>query len=82
MKQLEGASERLVLIKANLLELDDLLVASKGCDAIFHLASPVTDDPVSTSHYSLNQYKMYPKTSFVRLGIACFLESSIVTNFL
>ena len=47
--QLEGATERLVLIKASLLELDNLLIAFAGCAAVFHLASPMTDDPVSNS---------------------------------
>ena len=47
--QLEGATERLVLIKASLLDLDNLVIAFEGCDAIFHLASPMTDDPVSNS---------------------------------
>jgi cinnamoyl-CoA reductase len=39
--------ERLLLIKASLLQLEDLLLAFEGCDAVFHLASPMTDDPVS-----------------------------------
>ena len=41
-------------LQANLLELDDLLIASKGCDAIFHLAFPVTDDHVIPPSFFLN----------------------------
>lgn len=43
---MEGASERLVLCKADLLDLDSLREAIKGCAGVFHTASPVTDDPV------------------------------------
>lgn len=46
LKSLEGASERLILCKADLLDYETLAPIIKGCDGIFHLASPVTDDPV------------------------------------
>ncbi|XP_020580078.1 cinnamoyl-CoA reductase 1-like [Phalaenopsis equestris] len=45
LKALEGASERLVLYKADLLDLNALREAIKGCEGVFHPASPVTDDP-------------------------------------
>nr|GMD30606.1 cinnamoyl-CoA reductase 1-like [Ipomoea batatas] len=45
LKQLEGASERLTLWKADLLDYQSLRQAINGCDGVFHTASPVTDDP-------------------------------------
>lgn len=45
LRAMEGASERLVLCKVDLLDLDALREAIKGCDGVFHTASPVTDDP-------------------------------------
>nr|GMD30587.1 cinnamoyl-CoA reductase 1-like [Ipomoea batatas] len=45
LKQLEGASERLTLWKADLLDYQSLREAINGCDGVFHTASPVTDDP-------------------------------------
>ncbi|KAG0479876.1 hypothetical protein HPP92_010734 [Vanilla planifolia] len=45
LRAIEGANERLVLCKANLLDADDLRAAINGCEGIFHTASPVTDDP-------------------------------------
>lgn len=48
LKELEGARERLTLHKANLLDLDSLKHVFHGCDGIFHTASPVTENPVSS----------------------------------
>nr|AZM32567.1 cinnamoyl CoA reductase [Asarum sieboldii] len=45
LKQLQGAEDRLVLCKADLLDYESLREAIKGCDGVFHTASPVTDDP-------------------------------------
>ncbi|GLJ35068.1 hypothetical protein SUGI_0705600 [Cryptomeria japonica] len=42
--QLEGAEERLILVKADLLDYKNLAEASNGCQGVFHVASPVTDD--------------------------------------
>lgn len=46
LKQLEGAKERLVLVKADLLDFGNVLSVITGCEGVFHLASPVTDNPV------------------------------------
>ncbi|KAI5066757.1 hypothetical protein GOP47_0017285 [Adiantum capillus-veneris] len=46
LMQIEGATERLSLVKADLMDFESLLSAINGCDGVFHLASPVTDDPV------------------------------------
>ncbi|KAK1400678.1 Cinnamoyl-CoA reductase [Heracleum sosnowskyi] len=45
LRELEGARERLILCKADLLDYKSLCEAIKGCDGVFHTASPVTDDP-------------------------------------
>lgn len=45
LRELEGAKERLILCKADLLDFEGLKVAISGCDGVFHTASPVTDDP-------------------------------------
>ncbi|CAH9145569.1 unnamed protein product [Cuscuta epithymum] len=45
LKELEGANERLSLIRADLLHYQSLREAIDGCDGVFHTASPVTDDP-------------------------------------
>ena len=47
LRELEGAKERLVLCKADLLDYESLKEAINGCEGVFHTASPVTDDPVS-----------------------------------
>ncbi|XP_068651750.1 cinnamoyl-CoA reductase 1-like [Aristolochia californica] len=45
LKELEGAQDRLILCKADLLDYESLREAIKGCHGVFHTASPVTDDP-------------------------------------
>ncbi|ONK78838.1 uncharacterized protein A4U43_C01F90 [Asparagus officinalis] len=45
LRELQGAKERLILVKADLLDYDSLRSAVDGCDGVFHTASPVTDDP-------------------------------------
>ncbi|KAJ3698387.1 hypothetical protein LUZ61_002092 [Rhynchospora tenuis] len=42
---LEGAKDRLELLRADLLDCESLRVAFAGCKGVFHTASPVTDDP-------------------------------------
>jgi cinnamoyl-CoA reductase len=49
LKALDGAAERLILCKADLLDYDAICRAVQGCQGVFHTASPVTDDPVSSS---------------------------------
>ncbi|KAJ8465869.1 hypothetical protein OPV22_028421 [Ensete ventricosum] len=45
LRALDGAKEPLVLAKADLLDVQSLRAAIHGCDGVFHMASPVTDDP-------------------------------------
>ncbi|KAM0878898.1 hypothetical protein ACQ4PT_034598 [Festuca glaucescens] len=42
---LEGAEERLTLCRADLLNYDSLRAAFTGCHGVFHVASPVSNDP-------------------------------------
>ncbi|KAH7437421.1 hypothetical protein KP509_05G070700 [Ceratopteris richardii] len=48
LRQLDGADTRLPLLKADLTDFDSIQSAVSGRDGVFHLASPVTDDPVQT----------------------------------
>uniref|UniRef100_A0A0C9S476 cinnamoyl-CoA reductase n=1 Tax=Wollemia nobilis TaxID=56998 RepID=A0A0C9S476_9CONI len=54
LKQLEGAQERLLLVKADLMDYNSLLEAIRGCQGVFHVASPVTDDPVQMVEPAVN----------------------------
>lgn len=50
--KLDGAKERLQLVKANLLEEGSFDAAVDGCDGVFHTASPffhATNDPQVSS---------------------------------
>ncbi|XP_042015870.1 cinnamoyl-CoA reductase 1-like [Salvia splendens] len=40
--KLENAAEKLKLFKADLFDFDSILTAVKGCDGVFHVASPAT----------------------------------------
>ncbi|KAK8463477.1 hypothetical protein SEVIR_1G367500v4 [Setaria viridis] len=42
---LEGAKERLTLCRADVLDFDSLRAAFTGCHGVFHVASPVSNDP-------------------------------------
>ncbi|XP_058073608.1 cinnamoyl-CoA reductase 1-like isoform X4 [Magnolia sinica] len=44
LKELEGAKDRLILCKADLLDYKSLLEAINGCDGVFHTACPVIVD--------------------------------------
>lgn len=41
LRRLDGASDRLLLFKADLLDREALAAAVAGCDGVFHVASPV-----------------------------------------
>ncbi|KAK1362202.1 Cinnamoyl-CoA reductase 2 [Heracleum sosnowskyi] len=53
LTKLEKASENLKLCKADLLDYDSLLAAIKGCDGVFHVASPVPGAPVQNPEVEL-----------------------------
>jgi hypothetical protein len=46
LRRMEGASESLLLFKADMLDRDALAAAVSGCEGVFHVASPVPADKV------------------------------------
>ena len=44
---LDGAEDRLTLCRTDVLNYDSLHAAFSGCHGVFHVASPVSNDPVS-----------------------------------
>lgn len=87
LRELEGAKERLVLCKADLLDYESLKEAFNGCDGVFHTASPVTDDPVSlfnnifVSHFSLLVVKKMRTCKYVLGVLKPFLIDSGLVSF-
>ncbi|KAF5741779.1 Bifunctional dihydroflavonol 4-reductase/flavanone 4-reductase [Tripterygium wilfordii] len=57
LRELEGANERLILCRADLLDYEMLKEAIAGCDGVFHTASPVTDDPEQMVEPAVNGTK-------------------------
>lgn len=51
--KLENAVEKLRLFEADLLDFDSILAAVKGCDGLFHVASPVPSGSVSNPEVQL-----------------------------
>ncbi|KAH9298572.1 hypothetical protein KI387_030254, partial [Taxus chinensis] len=45
LQGLEGAKDRLWLLKVDLLDYNSLFNAINGCQGVFHMACPLTDDP-------------------------------------
>lgn len=60
LREFEGAKERLILCKSDLLDYESLKEAITGCHGVFHTASPVTDDPVSNSSSSFFPFLKFP----------------------
>jgi len=63
LKALEGAGERLQLLKADLLEYNSVVSAVAGCEGVFHVASPVpsgrsSNPEVNFSRTSVLFYKI------------------------
>ncbi|KAG8377209.1 hypothetical protein BUALT_Bualt08G0004400 [Buddleja alternifolia] len=46
LKKLDNSPEKLKLFKADLLDFDSILAAIKGCEGVFHVASPVPPSSV------------------------------------
>jgi hypothetical protein len=46
--ELDGAEERLSLCRADVLNAGSLRAAFSGCHGVFHFASPVSNDPISS----------------------------------
>lgn len=51
---LDKAAENLKLFKAELLDYDSLAAAIKGCNGVFHLASPVPSSSVPNPEVFMN----------------------------
>ncbi|GLJ18252.1 hypothetical protein SUGI_0322840 [Cryptomeria japonica] len=47
LKELEEEEERLELVKTDILELDSLIPAIRGCKGVFHMACPIIEDPAA-----------------------------------
>ena len=70
LRALEGAADRLVLLRADLLDPDSLLAAFSGCEGVFHAASPVTDDPVCALDCTIN----------VSINVSCSWAITLATT--
>ena len=61
---LDGAQERLSLYHADVLDYMSLRRAFSLCDGVFHVASPISNDPVSSSLlppvYALLGFLLFP----------------------
>ncbi|CAL5011628.1 unnamed protein product [Urochloa decumbens] len=57
LRALDGATERLTLVRADLLDKESLTAALRGCEGVFHTASPVTDDPEKMIEPAVNGTK-------------------------
>jgi hypothetical protein len=53
LKALEGARERLQLLKADLLDYNSIASAVAGCEGVFHVASPVPSGRSSNPEVNL-----------------------------
>jgi hypothetical protein len=55
LKALEGAGERLQLLKADLLDYNSVALAIAGCEGVFHVASPVPSSRSSNPEVNLSR---------------------------
>jgi len=55
LKALEGAGERLQLLKADLLDYSSVASAIAGCEGVFHVASPVPSGRSSNPEVNLSR---------------------------
>jgi hypothetical protein len=55
---LDGAEERLSMYRADVLDYKSLRSAFSLCDGVFHVASPVSNDPVSL-HMDLFNFNLF-----------------------
>ncbi|KAK4278708.1 hypothetical protein QN277_016517 [Acacia crassicarpa] len=86
--KLEGAKERLSLIKANLLEEGSFESAVEGCDGVFHTASPVslsTKDPQGeliepAVKGTLNVLKLCAKSPTVKRVVLTSSMAAVLCN--
>jgi hypothetical protein len=55
LKVLEGAEERLQLLKADLMDYNSIASAVAGCEGVFHVASPVLSHRPSNPEVNLSR---------------------------
>ena len=70
---LDGAEERLSLCGADVLAYDGLRAAFTGCHGVFHVASPVSNDPVSVCSLLL-----IPRSS----TLSIYINGTLTVNYL
>jgi hypothetical protein len=68
---LEGAKERLALCRADVLDYDGLRAAFRGCHGVFHVASPVSNDPVSSLPLLYPLLAIFPRAAYLLASYMC-----------
>ncbi|KAK6925593.1 hypothetical protein RJ641_007312 [Dillenia turbinata] len=82
---LDGAKERLQLVKANLLEEGAFDSIVDGCDGVFHTTSPFTTGAIDSQfdHFAAIGQLLLPHTNFLESNICiAFTVASSVTHVL
>lgn len=78
LRDLEGAKERLILCRADLLDYEGLKEAIRGCDGVFHTASPVSVSDVPVSYLSLFCLFLVSSLSFILTILSIFSEYNFI----
>ncbi|XP_039134470.1 cinnamoyl-CoA reductase 1-like [Dioscorea cayenensis subsp. rotundata] len=76
LKGLEGAEERLTLYKADVLDYESVCLAFDCCDGVFHVASPVTNDPEKVK--DAVEGTMNAVSAAVKAGVGRFVFTSSI----
>jgi hypothetical protein len=68
LRALEGAKERLQLVRADILDYKSLVTVIRGCHGVFHMATVMNNHPViNSSPYNYSITSINSKTiNFVR----------------
>ncbi|EMS62995.1 Dihydroflavonol-4-reductase [Triticum urartu] len=79
---LQGAHERLTLCRANVLDYDGLCAAFRGCKGVFHVASPVSNDPASSLPLlclllEVSGFLQGPRTYLLHLHVLLVLQDLV-----
>lgn len=78
LQAMDGAKERLSLYRADVLDYNALRAAFCLCDGVFHVASPVSNDPVSSASNKHSIFWMFmcirnliPATYYAGACVGC-----------
>ncbi|EXB88450.1 hypothetical protein L484_012892 [Morus notabilis] len=89
LRELEGAKERLILCKADLLDYKSLKEAISGCHGVFHTACPISDVLVETWNFwetiSLigeNKWELFPVVTKASSVARCSWSSSLEFEYI